>query len=59
LCDDLFLCDTAAEVTPIRSIDGRQAGAGKAGPVGRRIQDLFVGMFDGRTPDKHGWPEPA
>ena len=59
LCDELFMCGTAAEVTPIRSVDGRQIGAGKAGPVTRQMQALFFGLFDGSTPDKHGWLEPA
>jgi branched-chain amino acid aminotransferase len=57
LCDELFMCGTAAEITPIRSVDGRQVGAGKPGPVTRRIQDLFFGLFDGRTPDTYGWLE--
>ncbi|MFY2763577.1 branched-chain amino acid transaminase [Arenimonas sp. MALMAid1274] len=57
LCDELFMCGTAAEITPIRSVDGRQVGAGKPGPMTRRIQDLFFGLFDGRTPDVHGWLE--
>jgi branched-chain amino acid aminotransferase len=59
LCDELFMCGTAAEITPIRSVDGRQVGAGKAGPLTRRLQDLFFGLFDGRTPDKRGWLEPV
>ena len=59
LCDELFMCGTAAEITPIRSVDGRQVGAGKAGPVTRRIQELFFGLFDGSTPDRHGWLEPV
>lgn len=59
LCDELFMCGTAAEITPIRSVDGRQVGAGKTGPVTRQIQGLFFGLFDGSTPDKHGWLEPA
>ena len=58
LCDELFMCGTAAEITPIRSVDGRQVGTGKPGSVTRRIQNLFFGLFDGRTPDKHGWLEP-
>mgnify|MGYP006182421067 FL=1 len=57
LCDELFMCGTAAEITPIRSVDGRPVGTGKPGPVTRRIQDLFFGLFDGATPDKHGWLE--
>ncbi|GAB3361281.1 branched-chain amino acid transaminase [Lysobacter tyrosinilyticus] len=57
LCDELFMCGTAAEITPIRSVDGRQVGTGKPGSVTRRIQDLFFGLFDGRTKDKYGWLE--
>jgi len=57
LCDELFMCGTAAEVTPIRSVDGRQVGAGKPGPVTRRIQELFFGLFEGRTKDTRGWLE--
>ena len=58
LCDELFMCGTAAEITPIRSVDGRQVGAGKPGPMTQRIQSMFFGLFDGSTPDKHGWLEP-
>lgn len=57
LCDELFMCGTAAEITPIRSVDGRQVGAGKPGPVTRRIQELFFGLFDGSTRDERGWLE--
>jgi branched-chain amino acid aminotransferase len=57
LCDELFMCGTAAEITPIRSVDGRQVGTGKPGDLTRRIQDLYFGLFDGRTPDDHGWLE--
>ena len=59
LCDELFMCGTAAEITPIRSVDGRQVGAGRAGPVTQRLQGLFFGLFDGSTPDTRGWLEPA
>jgi len=59
LADEVFMCGTAAEVTPIRSVDGKQVGAGKAGPVTRRLQELFFGLFDGRTRDQWGWLEPV
>ena len=59
LCDELFMCGTAAEITPIRSVDGRQVGAGRAGPLTLRMQDMFFGLFNGRTPDKYGWLEPV
>ncbi|NLA67241.1 MAG: branched-chain amino acid transaminase [Gammaproteobacteria bacterium] len=58
LCDELFMCGTAAEITPIRSVDGRQVGAGRAGPVTLRLQDLFFGLFDDRTAVRDGWLEP-
>ncbi len=58
LCDELFMCGTAAEITPIRSVDGRPVGTGKPGPLTQRMQELFFGLFDGRTPDKYGWLEP-
>ncbi|MEP6633326.1 MAG: branched-chain amino acid transaminase [Luteimonas sp.] len=58
LCDELFMCGTAAEITPIRSVDGRQVGIGKAGPITRQMQALFFGLFNGTTPDKYGWLEP-
>ena len=59
LCDELFMCGTAAEITPIRSVDGRQVGSGKPGPITKKMQDLFFGLFDGKTPDKYGWLEPV
>ncbi len=57
LCDELFMCGTAAEITPIRSVDGRVIGEGVAGPLTRQMQKLFFGLFDGSTPDEQGWLE--
>ncbi len=59
LCDELFMCGTAAEITPIRSVDGKPVGSGKPGPVTGRIQSLFFGLFDGSTADEWGWLEPV
>jgi branched-chain amino acid aminotransferase len=55
LCDELFMCGTAAEITPIRSVDGKPVGAGKPGPITGKIQKLFFGLFDGSTPPKQDW----
>ncbi|KAA2285277.1 branched-chain amino acid transaminase [Arenimonas fontis] len=55
LCDELFMCGTAAEITPIRSVDGRPVGDGKPGKLTRQIQDLFFGIFTGRTPVPEDW----
>jgi len=55
LCDELFMCGTAAEITPIRSVDGKPVGAGKPGPITGKIQKAFFGLFDGTTKAPNGW----
>ena len=55
LADEVFFTGTAAEVTPIRSIDGRQIGIGKRGPVTKSIQDAFFDIVQGNVEDTHGW----
>jgi len=57
LCDELFMCGTAAEITPIRSVDGKPVGEGKPGALTAKVQKLFFGLFEGTTPDPHGWLE--
>ncbi|PIV33190.1 MAG: branched chain amino acid aminotransferase [Lysobacterales bacterium CG02_land_8_20_14_3_00_62_12] len=58
LCDELFMCGTAAEITPIKSVDGKAVGSGQPGPLTGRIQELFFGLFKGTTPDRYHWLEP-
>ena len=58
LADELFFTGTAAEVTPIRSVDDLPIGVGRRGPVTKKIQSAFFGLFDGRTEDRFGWLEP-
>jgi branched-chain amino acid aminotransferase len=57
LADEIFLTGTAAEVTPVRSVDRITIGAGKRGPITEVLQSAFFGLFNGKTPDKHGWLE--
>jgi branched-chain amino acid aminotransferase len=59
LADEIFLTGTAAEVTPVRSVDRITIGAGKRGPVTEALQAAFFGLFTGKTPDKWGWLEPC
>ncbi|RMF96710.1 MAG: branched chain amino acid aminotransferase, partial [Gammaproteobacteria bacterium] len=59
IADEIFLTGTAAEITPVRSVDRIDVGQGSRGPVTRRLQDAFFGLFDGRTPDRWGWLEPV
>lgn len=56
--DEIFFTGTAAEVTPVRSVDGLKVGSGDK-PVTKAIQDKFFGLFDGRTEDKWGWLDPV
>ncbi len=53
--DEIFMTGTAAEITPVRSVDRKAIGSGKPGPVTRTLQQAFFGLFDGRTPDTRGW----
>ncbi|MBK5910588.1 branched chain amino acid aminotransferase [Rhodothalassium salexigens] len=57
IADEMFFTGTAAEVTPIRSVDRFAVGNGER-PITRAIQDAFFGLFDGRTQDHWGWLEP-
>lgn len=58
LADELFFTGTAAEITPIASVDDIDIGNGRRGPVTEQIQSAFFGLFDGRTEDRFGWLEP-
>lgn len=56
--DEIFLSGTAAEITPVRSIDNLEVGSGDR-PVTRRVQDMFFGLFSGETEDEWGWLDPV
>jgi len=53
--DEMFFVGTAAEVTPIRSVDKIQVGAGRRGPVTAALQQAFFDVVHGEVPDRHGW----
>jgi branched-chain amino acid aminotransferase len=55
ISDEAFFSGTAAELTPIRSVDRVVVGEGKPGPVTRAIQDQFLGIASGRIEDRYGW----
>ena len=55
IADEVFFVGTAAEVTPIRSIDRFQIGAGRRGPVTAALQNAFFAVINGDVPDTHGW----
>ncbi len=59
LADEIFMCGTAAEITPVRSVDRMQIGEGRRGPITEEIQKVFFGLFNGETEDKWGWLTPV
>jgi branched-chain amino acid aminotransferase len=59
ISDEVFFCGTAAEVTPIRSIDKIQIGAGRRGPITSALQAAFFDYINGVLPDTHNWLTPV
>jgi len=55
IADEVFCVGTAAEVTPIRSIDKLKIGSGRRGPVTEALQRAFFQVINGEVPDRHGW----
>ena len=55
IADEVFFTGTAAEISPIRTIDKITIGSGKRGPVTETIQHRFFDIINGRLPDTHGW----
>src|SRR5206468_12279373 len=55
IADEVFVVGTAAEVTPIRSIDKITIGTGRRGPITEALQRAFFDMINGEVPDRHGW----
>ncbi len=53
--DEAFFTGTAVEVTPIRQVDHLTIGNGGCGPITKRVQNAFFGLFNGETEDKHDW----
>jgi branched-chain amino acid aminotransferase len=57
--DEVFFTGTAAEITPITTIDRIRVGDGAVGPVTRRLQAAFFDILEGRARDEHGWLFPV
>jgi branched-chain amino acid aminotransferase len=55
MADEVFFTGTAAEITPVRSIDKITIGAGKPGPVSTLMQTQYLDIVHGRVDDAHGW----
>jgi branched-chain amino acid aminotransferase len=59
IADELFFSGTAAEITPIRSVDRIPVGQGRPGPITRAIQEQYLGIARGQIADRHGWLTPV
>jgi branched-chain amino acid aminotransferase len=59
IAEELFFTGTAAEVTPIRSVDRIPIGAGRRGPITTEIQQRFFAITEGERADTHGWLTPV
>jgi len=57
IADEVFLTGSAAEITPVRSVDKIPVGSGKPGPVTLAIRDAFIGIVTGAADDRYGWLE--
>ncbi len=55
LADEAFLCGTAAEITPIREVDGRTIGEGSIGPITKKLQDVFFKVVRGEESAYREW----
>ena len=59
IADEVFFTGTAAEVTPIRSVDRIPVADGKPGPITKQLADEFLGIASGLRPDRYGWLTPV
>ena len=59
VADEVFMTGTAAEITPVRSVDRITIGSGSRGPITEAIQAKFFGLFNGETKDSWNWLMPV
>ena len=55
IADEAFFTGTAAEVTPIREVDGRQIGIGRRGPITEKLQKAYFDLVTGKTSAHAEW----
>jgi branched-chain amino acid aminotransferase len=59
VADEIFLCGTGAEVTPVASVDRRPVGSGSPGPITSRLKKHFDDVVRGRVEKRKGWVTPV
>ena len=55
IANEIFFTGTAAEITPVRSVDHVSIGSGSRGPITKQVQDEFFAIVQGRAPDRYEW----
>jgi branched-chain amino acid aminotransferase len=59
VADEVCLCGTGAEITPVRSVDRRPVGDRAIGPLTRRLSEHFEAVVRGRVPKRADWLTPV
>ncbi|MCW5981209.1 MAG: branched-chain amino acid transaminase [Bryobacteraceae bacterium] len=59
IADEIFFTGTAAEITPVRSVDRITVGQGRRGPLTQKLQEAFFAIVNGRVEDRFGWLTPV
>jgi branched-chain amino acid aminotransferase len=59
IADEVFFSGTAAEITPVRSVDRIKIGKGRRGPLTEKLQQEFFGIVNGTKPDRYSWLTPV
>ena len=55
IADEIFFTGTAAEITPVSTVDRQPVGSGTRGPITAKVQEQFFGITAGKLPDKYNW----
>jgi branched-chain amino acid aminotransferase len=59
IADEVFFTGTAAEISPVRSVDRITVGSGRRGPITEKLQQEFFGIVNGTKADRHNWLTPV
>jgi branched-chain amino acid aminotransferase len=59
IADEVFFTGTAAEISPLRSVDRIKVGKGTRGPITKALQEEFFAILNGSKPDRHNWLTPV
>lgn len=58
VCDEVFLCGTGVQVSPVIEVDHRAVGTGAVGPIARKISETYFGAVRGNLPQYRSWLTP-